>query len=141
MRRCPSRGRKGINEVPETFWQFVWRISKRPLSVGADPLVQSAAAFGINLWCLVIAVLAQFWVFLSAGLLLAQTYNTWLVAKGRMRRVTALLVGLLLVGTNFGALTLAVLGHFWVFASAALSAWQFVSLIRVCFKWRGARAP
>lgn len=123
---------------PETFWQLVWRVSKRPLSFGADPLVQSAAAFGINLWCLVIAVLAQFWVFLSAGLLLAQTYNTWLVANGRMRKVTALLVGLVLVGINFGALTLAVLGQFWVFASAALSAWQYVSLIRVCLRRRQA---
>jgi ribosomal protein L37AE/L43A len=124
------------NETRETFWQFVWRISKHPLAHSADPLVQSAAAFGINLWCLVIAVLAQFWVILSAVILLAQTYNTWLVAKGRMRKGKALFVGLLLVSINVVALSLAVLGQFWVFASAALAVWQYVSLIRVCFTRR-----
>lgn len=124
------------SKTPETFWQLLWRVLKRPLSFGADPLIQSFAAVAINLWCLLVAVLAQFWVFFSAGLLLAQAYNTWLVANGRMRMVTALLIGLLLVGINFGALTLAVLGQFWVFASAALSAWQYVSLIRVCLARR-----
>ena len=123
-----------MNAPQETFWQFIKRISAKPAeSFGGSPLAQSAAAFGINLWCLVLAVLAQFWVILSAGLLLAQTYNTWLVARGRLDRWTALGVGMLILLVNLGALVVAVLGQFWVFVSAALSVWQYVSLMRVCF--------
>jgi len=85
----------------ETVWQFVWRITKRPIrSFGASPLAQSAAAFGINVWCLVLAPLAQFWVVLSVVLLLAQTYNTWLVANQRLGRLAAVLAGLVLLVIN-----------------------------------------
>jgi hypothetical protein len=118
----------------ETFGQFIWRSCKHPLQafVGS-PMAQSAAAFAINVWCLILAPLGQLWVFGSAALLLAQTHNTWSVAAGHRSRALALLIGLILVGINFGALTLAVLAQFWVFASLALALWQYVSLIRVCF--------
>lgn len=124
-------------ESGETFWQFTWRVAKSPLAYfSASPLAQSGAAFGVNLWCLLLAVLAQFWVFLSAVLLLAQFYNTWLVATRQLKPATALFWGLLLVAINVGALALAVLGQFWVLASLALSLWQYWSLVRVCW---GAR--
>jgi hypothetical protein len=135
--RLLSEGRS-VDESGATFWQFVWRISKRPLSwFGASPLAQSAAAFGVNIWCLVIAPLGQFWVILSAVLLLAQAYNTWLVANGRLGKVVSLCVGVFLLLINVGALGLAVLGQLWVFASLALSVWQYVSLVRVCLVRRG----
>jgi hypothetical protein len=88
----------------------------------------------MNVWCLFLAVLAQFWVLGSAVLLLAQTYNTWLVSCGRMNRWIALFVGALLVAINYAALSLAVLAQFWVFASVLLATWQYVSLVRVCFR-------
>ena len=117
----------------ETFWQFIKPISRRPLRASyGNALAQSAAAFGLNLWCLTLAVLGQFWVFFSAGLLLIQTYNTWRVARGRMSILDALVFGMLLVLVNFGALSLAVLGQFWVFASTVLAVWQYISLCRVC---------
>jgi hypothetical protein len=106
----------------ETFWQFIKQISRRPLRASyGNALAQSAAAFGLNLWCLILAVLGQFWVFFSAALLLAQTHNTWRVARGRKSIPAALASGFLLVLLNFGALSLAVLGQFWVFASTALA--------------------
>lgn len=68
----------------KTFWQFLWEIVKSPKQfMRGNPVAQSAAAFGINVWFLFL-VLAQFWVFGSAALLLSQTYNTWLVSKVRM---------------------------------------------------------
>ena len=80
-----------MNHAQETFWQFLWRHTKRPLQAfHGSPRAQSAAAFGINAWCLWLAVLAQFWVFGSAALLLAQTYNTWLVARRQKSRPVAL---------------------------------------------------
>lgn len=117
----------------ETFWQFLKPISRRPVRASTGTaLAQSAAAFGLNLWCLILAVLGQFWVFFSAVLLFIQTYNTWRVAKGRMSIRRALVFGILLVSLNFSALSLAVLGQFWVFASTALAVWQYISLVRVC---------
>ena len=131
-----------MHDTQETFWQFIWRITKRPLQAfHGSPLAQSAAAFGINVWCLFLAVLAQFWVLGSAALLLAQTDNTWLVTRGRMSRPVALLIGLMLVVVNFAALSLAVLAQFWVIASTVLAIWQYVSLIRVCFGNRIAPSP
>ncbi|MDP1932407.1 MAG: hypothetical protein Q8L60_13220 [Gammaproteobacteria bacterium] len=125
----------------QTFWEFFWSIAKSPLAyLHANPLMQSACASGINMWCLFLAVLAQFWVFLSFFILLAQTYNTWLVAQGRISSVRALIIGIGIVIVNFAALSLAVLGQFWVFISLGLSIWQYVSLIRVCFS-KGAYAP
>ena len=124
---------KEPEKEPETFWQMVWRISKRPIGAFRSNLMaQSLSAFGLNLWCLVLAVLGQFWVFLSALLLLAQSYNTWLVFNGRMSKLTALAIGLVIVLLNIGALMLAVLGQFWVFVSTGLAIWQFVVLVRVC---------
>ena len=120
-----------------TFWQFLGKVAKAPLaSFHGSPLTQSAAAVGINLWCLLLAVLGQFWVFLSALLLLAQFYNTWLVAQHRISRFAALALGLLILAINLGALVLAVLGQFWVAASIILSIWQYWSLIRVCWARR-----
>jgi hypothetical protein len=117
----------------ETFRSFVRRITNRPLKyLDQSPLEQSAAATGINLWCLALVILGQFWVVFSAGLLLAQTYNTWLVANGRMAPPIAILLGALMVLINLSALPLAILAQFWVGASAALACWQFVSLVRVC---------
>jgi len=104
---------KEPEKEPETFWQMVWRISKRPIGAFRSNLMaQSLAAFGLNLWCLVLAVLGQFWVFLSALLLLAQSYNTWLIFNGRMSKLTALAIGLAIVLLNIGALGVAVLGQF-----------------------------
>jgi hypothetical protein len=118
----------------ETFWDLVWSISKEPLKhLHSKPMLQSAAAVGINLWCLFLAVLAQFWVLLSFFILLAQTYNTWLVYNRQLSPPKALVIGLGIVAINFVALSLAVLGQFWVLFSLALSLWQYVSLIRVCF--------
>ena len=118
----------------EGFWQFVWRITKRPIrAIGGNPLAQSAAAFGVNIWCLVLAPLGQFWVIFSAVLLLLQTHNTWMAGSGRRGRTFALFFGLILLSLNVGALVLAVLAQFWVFASAALATWQYVNLIRICF--------
>ena len=121
----------------KTFWQFLWEIVKSPTSfVSGNPVAQSAAAFGINVWFLFLAVLAQFWVLGSAALLLAQTYNTWQVSKRRMSPVAALSIGLILVLVNLGALALAVLGQFWVVASVVLSLWQYWCLIQVCWRTR-----
>jgi hypothetical protein len=118
----------------KTFWQFVWGISKSPLKhLHSQPMIQSAVAVGINMWCLFLAVLAQFWVFLSFFILLAQTYNTWLVFKGKLAPIYALIIGLFIVIVNFAALSLAVLGQFWVLISLGLAIWQYICLIRVCF--------
>ena len=96
----------------ESFWQFVWKVSKSPLKhFKSSPMSQSAAAVGVNFWCLLLAVLAQFWVLFSAILLTAQTYNTWLVLQGRMSSSMALTIGLVIVAINFAALSLAVLGQ------------------------------
>jgi phage FluMu protein Com len=122
---------------PESFRDFLWEAVKHPLyNVGGNPLAQSAAAFGINVWCLVLAVLAQFWVILSAALLLGQLFNTWSVSNGRMARAPGLAIGLVIVVINVLALLLAVLGQLWVFVSAGLAIWQYVSLIRVCLQKR-----
>ena len=123
-----------------TFRGYLWEVAKHPFYyIGGNPLVQSAAAFGINLWCLVFAVLAQFWVFFSAALLLAQCYITWMVWFRRMGKFVALAIGLALVVINILALVLAVLGQVWVFVSAGLSIWQYVCLIRVC--WPSKTVP
>lgn len=125
------------DQTDATFWQFIGRVTKAPLAnFHGSPLTQSAAAVGINLWCLLLAVLGQFWVFLSALLLLAQFYNTWLVAQHRISRLAALTIGLVILAINLGALVLAVLGQFWVAASVALSIWQYWSLVRVCWARR-----
>ena len=117
----------------QTFWGFFWGIAKSPMAyLRAEPMAQSACATGINLWCLFLAVLGQFWVFLSFFLLLAQTYNTWLVTKKKLSPAKALTVGVVIVAFNFAALSLAVLAQFWVFISLGLSIWQYVNLIRVC---------
>ncbi len=127
-----------MNFNTETFWQYTWRIEKSPTKhFASSPLAQSAAAFGVNLWCLFLAVLAQFWVIGSAALLLAQTYNTWLVSKRRLNPWVALFWGLVIVAVNGAALLLAVLGQFWVIASCALSIWQYWCLIQVCWATRG----
>src|SRR5690554_6573483 len=118
----------------QTFWGFFWGIAKSPLAyLHGKPLAQSACASAVNMWCLVLAVLAQFWVFLSFFILLAQTYNTWLVAQKRLSRTKALTIGIGIVTINFAALSLAILRQFGVFISLGLSIWQYVSLIRVCF--------
>ncbi len=122
-----------MSQTEETFWKFLWRITKSPRQYFNDsPLAQSAAAVGVNVWFLVIAVLAQFWVFLSFFLLLAQFYNTWLVYHGRITIPKAVLIGMVLVIVNLAALLLAVLGQFWVIGSCVLSLWQLWSLGRVC---------
>jgi len=122
-----------MSQTEETFWKFLWRITKSPRQhFNASPLAQSAAAVGVNVWWLVIAVLAQFWVFLSFFLLLAQFYNTWLVYHGRMTVFKALVIGIILVTVNTAALLLAVLGQVWVIGSFVLSLWQLRSLWRVC---------
>lgn len=129
-----------MTDITENFWQFTWRVTKSPLSyLSSSPLAQSAAAFGINVWCLILAVLAQFWVLLSALLLLAQLYNTWLVSKRRMSIFAALLWGLVLLFINCAALVTAVLGQFWVVVSVLLSLWQFWCLLQVC--WSTFRRP
>ena len=71
-------------------------------------------------------------MFLSALLLLAQSYNTWIVFNGRMSKLTVLAIGIVIVLLNLGALVVAVLGQFWVFVSTGLAIWQFVVLVRVC---------
>jgi hypothetical protein len=122
-----------MSHPEERFWRFVWRITNRPLKYcDQSPLEQSAAAAGINIWCLALVLLGQLWVFFSAGLLLAQTYNTWLVANGRLSPASAVLWGIVILLVNLGALPLAILAQFWVGASTALACWQFVSLIRSC---------
>lgn len=122
-----------MNNQNETFWGAVWQVLKKPsMWFAGSPLTQSIAAFCINLCLLWIAVLAQFWVFFSAVLLGVQAFDTWLVSKGRMSKLSALSVGLLLVMINWGSLALAVLAQFWVIASTILASWQYVNLIRVC---------
>jgi hypothetical protein len=120
-------------EERERFLQLFWRVLKRPIPAFAgSALVQSAAAAALNLWCLVLAVLGQFWVIFSAVLLVGQTYNTWRVAHSLTTIPSALFTGLMIVMVNLGALSLAVLGQFWVFASTTLAIWQFACLVRVC---------
>jgi hypothetical protein len=92
---------------------------------------QSVAALGVNVWALPLVLLGQLWVLLSAGLLLAQTWNTWLVRTGEFDRATGLFVGVLLLVIGVGASVLAVRMELWVFVSAPLAVWQFVSLVRV----------
>jgi hypothetical protein len=96
-----------------------------------SPMEQSVAALGVNVWALPLVLLGQLWVLLSAGLLLAQTWNTWLVRTGEFDRATGLFVGVLLLVIGVGASVLAVRMELWVFVSAPLAVWQFVSLVRV----------
>ncbi|MBK8394975.1 MAG: hypothetical protein IPL26_06965 [Leptospiraceae bacterium] len=122
----------------DTFWTLVKESLKSPFADTPDYpklkyLKQSTAAFAINIWFLVIAVLAQFYVFLSAILLGIQAYNAYLVYKGERDKFSALFIGLILVLINYGALTLAVLGQFWVIGSTILATWQYISLWRLCF--------
>jgi len=127
-----------MRQPEETFRSFLSRVTSHPLKyLDQSPLQQSAAATGINLWCLPLIVLGQLFVIPSAGLLLAQTYNTWLVANGRMPPRGAVLLGALIFLFHLAALPLAILAQFWVGASSALACWQFVSLLRVCADERG----
>ncbi len=117
------------------FWSYLWNITKDPWNkFKGDPLLQSMSAAGINIWLLVIAVLGQFWVIFSALLLIAQAYNCWLVSRSELSKIKALLIGLFIVAINIGALVLAVLAQFWVFGSTALAIWQFLCLLKICFK-------
>jgi len=117
----------------ETFGGYLWNVFKNPIqSLWGSPLTQSIAAFSLNLWFLVVAVLGQVWVIFSAILLGIQAINIWRVYLGRGNRVMAVVVGLVLVAINYAALSLAVLGQFWVVGSTALASWQFLNLLRVC---------
>ena len=119
----------------DNFWTYLWKVTKYPWKkFRSDPLLQSAAAAGINIWFLVIAVLGQFWVVLSALLLIAQAYNCWLISRNELNKILALLVGIVIVFINISALSLAVLAQFWVFGSTALALWQFVCLLKLCLR-------
>jgi len=123
--------------TPENFWAYLWKVTKNPWKeFRSDPLLQSVAAAGINIWFLVIAVLGQFWVVFSALLLIAQAYNCWLVSRNELNRIVAILIGIVIVMINLGALSLAVLAQFWVIGSTALAVWQFISLIALCLRKR-----
>lgn len=122
---------------PLNFWGYLWNVTKDPWrKFKGDPLLQAVAVAGINIWFLVIAVLGQFWVIFSALLLIAQAYNCWLVSRSELGKLKALTFGILIVIINMGALFLAVLAQFWVFGSTALAIWQFICLVRLCFKRR-----
>ena len=123
------------NKPSRTSESLIWRRIKNLLiKFWASPIAQSVAATLINCWLLIISVLSHFWVVISIVFFCAQTYNTWLVSKGKLASWKALLIGIGLLLINVGLLYLSFLGQFWVVTSIAISFWQYLSLIRVCLR-------